>query len=204
VAGCAGLDSPSGGRPQGKERKSLVTDVSFGQSLESRCERHLGKHTRPTPSSRARAGTGCRRRRPPPPTTLHMHTCTGYDGRNARSRGRRDAPNASRRGGVPVLAVQTRPRERACYHPRRQLERARQPCGPSSRAPHRSVFVFGAIAEPCEGPGAWREGSRRLARNPNTQLDCRRYRPAARHAEPIDTSTSHVGFRCVVRGPARL
>jgi formylglycine-generating enzyme len=28
---------------------------------------------------------------------------------------------------------------------------------------------------------------------------CKRYRPAARHAEPIDTSTSHVGFRCVVR-----
>ena len=28
---------------------------------------------------------------------------------------------------------------------------------------------------------------------------CRRYRPAARHAEPIDSSTSHVGFRCVIR-----
>ena len=28
---------------------------------------------------------------------------------------------------------------------------------------------------------------------------CRRYRPAARHAEDVDTSTSHVGFRCVVR-----
>jgi formylglycine-generating enzyme required for sulfatase activity len=28
---------------------------------------------------------------------------------------------------------------------------------------------------------------------------CRRYRPAARHPEPIDTSTSHVGFRCVLR-----
>lgn len=28
---------------------------------------------------------------------------------------------------------------------------------------------------------------------------CRRYRPAARHAEAIDTSTCHVGFRCVVR-----
>lgn len=28
---------------------------------------------------------------------------------------------------------------------------------------------------------------------------CRRYRPAARHPEPIDTSTSHVGFRCVIR-----
>jgi formylglycine-generating enzyme len=28
---------------------------------------------------------------------------------------------------------------------------------------------------------------------------CRRYRPAARHPEPVDTSTCHVGFRCVVR-----
>ncbi|HEU5294369.1 MAG TPA: formylglycine-generating enzyme family protein [Burkholderiaceae bacterium] len=30
---------------------------------------------------------------------------------------------------------------------------------------------------------------------------CRRYRPAARHAQPVDTSTSHVGFRCVRHGP---
>jgi formylglycine-generating enzyme len=28
---------------------------------------------------------------------------------------------------------------------------------------------------------------------------CRRYRPAARHAEAVDTSTCHVGFRCVLR-----
>lgn len=28
---------------------------------------------------------------------------------------------------------------------------------------------------------------------------CRRYRPAAREAQPVDTSTSHQGFRCVVR-----
>jgi len=28
---------------------------------------------------------------------------------------------------------------------------------------------------------------------------CRRYRPAARFPEPIDTSTSHVGFRCIFR-----
>ena len=26
---------------------------------------------------------------------------------------------------------------------------------------------------------------------------CRRYRPAARHAQPIDTGTCHIGFRCV-------
>jgi formylglycine-generating enzyme required for sulfatase activity len=32
---------------------------------------------------------------------------------------------------------------------------------------------------------------------------CRRYRPAARHAHPIDTSTSHIGFRCVSRQEAR-
>ena len=33
---------------------------------------------------------------------------------------------------------------------------------------------------------------------------CQRYRPAARHAQPVDTSTSHVGFRCVMRaaGPS--
>jgi formylglycine-generating enzyme required for sulfatase activity len=28
---------------------------------------------------------------------------------------------------------------------------------------------------------------------------CRRYRPAARHAEAIDTSTNHVSFRCIKR-----
>ena len=31
---------------------------------------------------------------------------------------------------------------------------------------------------------------------------CRRYRPAARFPEPVDTSACHVGFRCIVR-PAR-
>ena len=29
---------------------------------------------------------------------------------------------------------------------------------------------------------------------------CQRYRPAARQAQAVDTSTSHIGFRCVVRG----
>ena len=29
---------------------------------------------------------------------------------------------------------------------------------------------------------------------------CLRYRPAARQGEAIDTSTTHIGFRCVVRG----
>lgn len=28
---------------------------------------------------------------------------------------------------------------------------------------------------------------------------CRRYRPAARHPQPVDSATSHIGFRCVRR-----
>jgi formylglycine-generating enzyme required for sulfatase activity len=28
---------------------------------------------------------------------------------------------------------------------------------------------------------------------------CRRYRPAARHPQPLDTTTGHIGFRCVLR-----
>lgn len=28
---------------------------------------------------------------------------------------------------------------------------------------------------------------------------CQRYRPAARYAQPVDTTTSHVGFRCIMR-----
>ena len=29
---------------------------------------------------------------------------------------------------------------------------------------------------------------------------CQRYRPAARYPQPVDSSTTHIGFRCVVRG----
>jgi formylglycine-generating enzyme required for sulfatase activity len=31
---------------------------------------------------------------------------------------------------------------------------------------------------------------------------CQRYRPAARQGHAVDTSTSHIGFRCVVRAVA--
>ena len=30
---------------------------------------------------------------------------------------------------------------------------------------------------------------------------CLRYRPAARQGETVDSSTSHIGFRCVSRAP---
>jgi formylglycine-generating enzyme required for sulfatase activity len=32
---------------------------------------------------------------------------------------------------------------------------------------------------------------------------CLRYRPSARQAQPVDTSTGHIGFRCVLRDTAR-
>jgi formylglycine-generating enzyme required for sulfatase activity len=32
---------------------------------------------------------------------------------------------------------------------------------------------------------------------------CRRYRPAARMAQAVDTSTTHLGFRCIVRPEAQ-
>jgi formylglycine-generating enzyme required for sulfatase activity len=31
---------------------------------------------------------------------------------------------------------------------------------------------------------------------------CQRYRPAARQPQAVDSSTSHIGFRCVARGPS--
>ena len=30
---------------------------------------------------------------------------------------------------------------------------------------------------------------------------CLRYRPAARQAQAVDSATSHLGFRCIVRAP---
>jgi len=30
---------------------------------------------------------------------------------------------------------------------------------------------------------------------------CRRYRPAARHAQMVDSGMSHIGFRCLIREP---
>lgn len=33
---------------------------------------------------------------------------------------------------------------------------------------------------------------------------CKRFRPAARHPEMVDTSTSHIGFRCVVRDSRKI
>jgi formylglycine-generating enzyme len=56
--------------------------------------------------------------------------------------------------------------------------------------------------EPCCGPTTHERIPRRIIKGgshlcaPNY---CLRFRPAARQGEAVDTSTSHIGFRCVVR-----
>jgi formylglycine-generating enzyme required for sulfatase activity len=77
----------------------------------------------------------------------------------------------------------------------------------------------GDPARPCCAPVNPRGGARESSQDP-TQPDlpiprrvlkggshlcapsyCRRYRPAARHAQAIDSAASHIGFRCVRRDP---
>ncbi len=71
---------------------------------------------------------------------------------------------------------------------------------------------FGACCIPENPRGGTRGGSidkREAARIPRKVLKggshlcaenyCRRYRPAARYPQPVDTSTGHVGFRCVIK-----
>ena len=57
---------------------------------------------------------------------------------------------------------------------------------------------------PCCGIGAGNLSSRKHVIKGGSHLCapnyCRRYRPAARQPQTIDTGTSHLGFRCVVRG----
>jgi formylglycine-generating enzyme len=62
------------------------------------------------------------------------------------------------------------------------VEHSYDPCMPESRIPRKVI----------------KGGSYLCAPN-----YCRRYRPAARHAQMIDTATCHLGFRCVVREPVR-
>ena len=49
------------------------------------------------------------------------------------------------------------------------------------------------------GDMAWLEGGSPLG-TPNC---CLRYRPPARQGEAVDTSSSHIGFRCLVRAGDR-
>lgn len=83
-------------------------------------------------------------------------------------------------------------------------------------SPHKKPFK-GACCTPVNPRGGKRHGSYDPC-SPNVRVPrkvlkggshlcapnyCQRYRPAARHPQPIDSPTSHIGFRCVVRDHSR-
>ena len=72
----------------------------------------------------------------------------------------------------------------------RPCRAARQSAGDESRPELRSRQCRGRTSR-----GTWSRVARTCAR-PNY---CLRYRPAARQAQAVETSTAHIGFRCVVR-----
>ena len=78
-------------------------------------------------------------------------------------------------------AIRTRPRTACCVprNPRVDVAERRATAGqPGAHIPRRVI----------------KGGSHLCAPN-----YCLRYRPAARQGETVDTSTSHIGFRCIVR-----
>jgi formylglycine-generating enzyme len=63
-------------------------------------------------------------------------------------------------------------------------------------------FGDASAATPCCGPSAGDGLERRVIKGGShlcAPSYCLRYRPAARQGEAVDTSTSHIGFRCVAR-----
>jgi formylglycine-generating enzyme required for sulfatase activity len=81
------------------------------------------------------------------------------------------------------------------YAPRHQADALKARCIPENPRGGREDESYDSCQPNIRIPRKVLKGGSHLCA-PNY---CRRYRPAARHAQPIDTSTSHVGFRCVVR-----
>ncbi|GAA0210950.1 formylglycine-generating enzyme required for sulfatase activity [Brevundimonas nasdae] len=68
-------------------------------------------------------------------------------------------------------------------------------CAPvNPRGPRREDSLDPTLPHDRQGRKVLKGGSHLCADN-----YCRRYRPAARHPQAVDSSTSHIGFRCVVR-----
>jgi sulfatase modifying factor 1 len=81
------------------------------------------------------------------------------------------------------------------WSPRHEANSDRPCCAPDRPRGHREAESYDPRQPNIRIPRKVIKGGSHLCA-PNY---CRRYRPAARHAQPIDTSTSHIGFRCVVR-----
>ena len=81
------------------------------------------------------------------------------------------------------------------YQPRHPAAREKACCIPRNPRGAREEYSYDPTQPAIRIPRKVLKGGSHLCA-PNY---CRRYRPAARYPEPVDTSTSHVGFRCVVR-----
>jgi sulfatase modifying factor 1 len=81
------------------------------------------------------------------------------------------------------------------FGPKHDADPAKACCVPQNPRGGREEDSFDACQPQSRIPRKVLKGGSHLCA-PNY---CRRYRPAARHPEPVDTSMSHVGFRCVFR-----
>lgn len=83
------------------------------------------------------------------------------------------------------------------YSPRHQAEAQKSCCIPQNPRGGRKEGSYDPAQPEIRIPRKVLKGGSHLCA-PNY---CRRYRPAARHAQPVDSSASHIGFRCIVRNP---
>jgi formylglycine-generating enzyme required for sulfatase activity len=81
------------------------------------------------------------------------------------------------------------------YRPSHPAEAMKSCCIPSNPKGARLEDSYDSCQPAIKIPRKVLKGGSHLC-SPNY---CRRYRPAARFPQPIDTSTCHVGFRCIVR-----
>lgn len=81
------------------------------------------------------------------------------------------------------------------YQPRHPEEKEKACCVPRNPRGGRETDSYDPAQPHIRIPRKVLKGGSHLC-SPNY---CRRYRPAARFPEPVDTSTCHVGFRCIVR-----
>jgi formylglycine-generating enzyme len=84
------------------------------------------------------------------------------------------------------------------YQPKHPEEAAKACCVPSNPRGASAEASYDPCAPGLRTPRKVLKGGSHLCA-PNY---CQRYRPAARYPHPVDTSTSHVGFRCVADAPA--
>jgi formylglycine-generating enzyme required for sulfatase activity len=82
------------------------------------------------------------------------------------------------------------------YSPKHEADAPKACCIPENPRGGREADSYDACQPRIRIPRKVLKGGSHLCA-PNY---CRRYRPAARFPQPIDTSTCHVGFRCVIRG----